>query len=555
MASLSSSSSSLVHQLAACFAKDPLIDEYDFVLLPSPSDLAKGAPIKDTMAFVLEAHKLGIATWALKPIFKEALHMIRRITTASSKARERGETGQDDEKEDMMVDEMATRALLLINPDTYTAWNVRKRLIVGGYLSAVDELAFIDLIFSKYTKKASAWAHRRWCVSRLLEHLAKNSRKVSKVGEKDQHHQQQQQWCWSQQREKELEVTAKIAEALPKNYHAWTHRWRVVRGEDVGICDVHWEEKGLTLKIETSDEEKKEEAALWQQEVEFVRGWTGRHVGDMAAMNYLQQVLTHAISVSPSPPSSSSSSSSSCSCCSSCISCSSSSIPAVAFTPLSKSEREQNQSLARLRSITSSLNSLLELNFASLDTYPGHESLWYQRRGLLELWMATMRRREVAGSLSSSPFSSSSSSSTSAIATAAAVPPSYHAQITLYNAEMDRGSHYMQGERPWEGGEGGREGGLLWDAAAKRKQKLSAWAHRCWMVLRWRKGEGWEGKGAKENERAALWEELMALEASDSLLFVPPGYKCLLLSRGMCERDGGRDERGTEVRRGRGNRC
>jgi len=86
------------------------------------------------MAFVLEAHKLGIATWALKPIFKEALHMIRRITTASSKARERGETGQDDEKEDMMVDEMATRALLLINPDTYTAWNVRKRLIVGGYL-------------------------------------------------------------------------------------------------------------------------------------------------------------------------------------------------------------------------------------------------------------------------------------------------------------------------------------------------------------------------------------------------------------------------------------
>lgn len=88
------------------------------------------------MPFVLEAHKLGIATWALKPMFKEALLMFRRITTASSKMRELGGDGQDYEKEwaEAKMDEMATRALLLISPDMYTAWNVRKRLIVGAHL-------------------------------------------------------------------------------------------------------------------------------------------------------------------------------------------------------------------------------------------------------------------------------------------------------------------------------------------------------------------------------------------------------------------------------------
>jgi len=112
-------------------------DEYDFVLLPSPSDSAEDATTP-AMPFVLEAHKLGIATWALKPMFKEALGMFRCITTATAaaKTREGGRKGQDEDEEEekAKVHEMATRALLMINPDMYTAWNVRKRLIVRGKL-------------------------------------------------------------------------------------------------------------------------------------------------------------------------------------------------------------------------------------------------------------------------------------------------------------------------------------------------------------------------------------------------------------------------------------
>jgi hypothetical protein len=33
--------------------------------------------------------------------------------------------------------------------------------------SVVDELAFVDLVFSKHSKKPSAWAHRGWCLKSL----------------------------------------------------------------------------------------------------------------------------------------------------------------------------------------------------------------------------------------------------------------------------------------------------------------------------------------------------------------------------------------------------
>lgn len=113
-------------------------DEYDFVLLPPPIDNARIAAAAPAAPFVLEAHKLGIATWALKLIFKEALGMFRRITADAAKTREGGKEGHGGNREEgdkkIAMQQNATRALLMINPDMYTAWNVRKRLIVEGKL-------------------------------------------------------------------------------------------------------------------------------------------------------------------------------------------------------------------------------------------------------------------------------------------------------------------------------------------------------------------------------------------------------------------------------------
>ena len=45
-------------------------DEYDFVLLPRDEDQDISSFLSN--AFLLEEHKLAIATWILKPLFKEA---------------------------------------------------------------------------------------------------------------------------------------------------------------------------------------------------------------------------------------------------------------------------------------------------------------------------------------------------------------------------------------------------------------------------------------------------------------------------------------------------
>jgi protein prenyltransferase alpha subunit repeat containing protein 1 len=48
----------------------------------------------------------------------------------------------------------------MINADHYTAWNIRKRLIISQIVTAQEEWDLIDLIFTKHPKSSEAWAHR-----------------------------------------------------------------------------------------------------------------------------------------------------------------------------------------------------------------------------------------------------------------------------------------------------------------------------------------------------------------------------------------------------------
>ncbi len=71
------------------------------------------APAAAASSFLVEHHKLAISAAAVKPLFREA-HAAFQAAAAGAE----------------VVD--ATRALLLVNPDVYTAWNARKRLVVAG---------------------------------------------------------------------------------------------------------------------------------------------------------------------------------------------------------------------------------------------------------------------------------------------------------------------------------------------------------------------------------------------------------------------------------------
>lgn len=88
-------------------------DEYDFVPLLDASS-----------SFLVESHKLAISAAAVKPLFREAHAAFQALL------QQQGEHHQHQQQAALMLD--VTRALLLVNPDVYTAWNARKRLVAVG---------------------------------------------------------------------------------------------------------------------------------------------------------------------------------------------------------------------------------------------------------------------------------------------------------------------------------------------------------------------------------------------------------------------------------------
>jgi hypothetical protein len=57
----------------------------------------------------------------------------------------------------------STLVLLMINPENYTAWNIRRK-------SATDyqkELVFNELVILKHPKRAAAWSYRSWLLSKI----------------------------------------------------------------------------------------------------------------------------------------------------------------------------------------------------------------------------------------------------------------------------------------------------------------------------------------------------------------------------------------------------
>jgi hypothetical protein len=101
---------------------------------------------KATAAIARTPEALGIASWALSPLYRAARERMRRSGS----------------------DLRAASAMLAVNPDHVTAWNVRKRLLVEDLREkaasdrARDELKFTAVILCRGPKSAETWSHRAW---------------------------------------------------------------------------------------------------------------------------------------------------------------------------------------------------------------------------------------------------------------------------------------------------------------------------------------------------------------------------------------------------------
>jgi len=58
---------------------------------------------------------------------------------------------------------------LLLNPEVTTFWNMRRELVIDGYLRPNDELLFSAVVLTFKPKCAEIFNYRRWIFSNILK--------------------------------------------------------------------------------------------------------------------------------------------------------------------------------------------------------------------------------------------------------------------------------------------------------------------------------------------------------------------------------------------------
>jgi len=174
----------------------------------------------------------------------------------------------------------ATTVILILNPAHQSALNARKRLILGGNLTAERELVVTELLLRGLTecaKQSMVWDHRRWCLNQIYGPLGPGVSVPSLQG-----------WATPEEAQffpkispvairRELDLIHYTCETYPRNYHAWTH-W-------------HWLIDSTHASIYISEDAIKHEGfpAIIVEAVVRVRNWTDLHPSDFSAMHQLCQ--------------------------------------------------------------------------------------------------------------------------------------------------------------------------------------------------------------------------------------------------------------------------
>lgn len=230
----------------------------DWVIMNLPPNVE---PVSTEFPFVLVENNLGIPKKTLYVLYTAAVHM----PWPSS---------------DMRVAKAASAIIILINPAHQTALNKRKLLIRHGYLSAANELQFIELISRgspECGKQSMIWDHRRWCFQQIygtmgvareapyLEHWASSEemRTLPKMNPDSINH--------------ELNIVYHTCETYPRNYHAWSH-WHFL----INVCyaAIHLSEDPTT---------DREYFGVIVHEYIRLHEWIDCHVSDYSAVHQLCQ--------------------------------------------------------------------------------------------------------------------------------------------------------------------------------------------------------------------------------------------------------------------------
>jgi hypothetical protein len=248
----------ILADLDAAFEADNDINELGIILDTPPP------------AVVLMEHKLGIAAPALKPLLKYCLQEYYALGCGATLRFDDGtQVGRndDDNVNDHVGDNMGehvpdpdlvrkllslSRAILCIRGNFPLAFSLRKTLLTHRVISFVDELRFLNLLFTKHPKCPASWEHRRWCLVQQSKGLSSES--VLPV----------------ETLKLELELCTAMAESYPKNYYAWVHRLWLLGHMSIDFL---------------------------KNELQFTKTWLLRHVSDHCASNHRIQVTVRILRI------------------------------------------------------------------------------------------------------------------------------------------------------------------------------------------------------------------------------------------------------------------
>lgn len=151
---------------------------------------------------------------------------------------------------DPKILETASKCLLVLYPDNYTAWNVRKRLISEGHLNIHQELVFLSFLSTKSPKKTLIWSHWEWNMQRAPLVLM--------------------QW------DRVSLVLDRAASRYPCNYSVWHLRWMLLCR-----CQEELSESQTTLA----------ETIFVSDEWAWLTRWLGAHPTDISGWSYAQSFI------------------------------------------------------------------------------------------------------------------------------------------------------------------------------------------------------------------------------------------------------------------------
>ncbi|XP_071170161.1 protein prenyltransferase alpha subunit repeat-containing protein 1-like isoform X1 [Mytilus edulis] len=264
----------LLSDLNSVFRKDPEIDEYDFLPVLEPKH--------NRSPLILQDHKLGLEMWSVKILHHYAYNtlMTWRMKEVNAKF-----LGQLD-----LIN--LTRAIVLVNPDCSTAWNIRKELIENGDLSVADDLKLGALVLGKHPKSPETFSHRKWLFTTLVDSCLANS-SGSTVSNSSVNMYNNfvnmdaidvnldpnvqngfnvdpslKQPDFQEHAFKELRNCQKASDKYPSNYNAWSHRIWVVK---------HCLNCSLQVLF---------------GELHTTESWVSKHISDHSGFHYRQFLLT-----------------------------------------------------------------------------------------------------------------------------------------------------------------------------------------------------------------------------------------------------------------------